>query len=347
MALTLKTSEKISLIGSLATMLAAGIPIFEVVNSLATDAKGNQKKILDTLRDDLSQGKRVYSTLAKFPKVFNKVTVNVIKASEEAGTLDVSLKDLRENIRRDAEFTDKIRSALIYPVFILVIFAAVLVLVLFLVVPKVAVVFKSLNIDLPLPTRILIFLSDLLVNNGIIVLGVLAALIIGVIVLFRAKRNFILNILFSLPYVSKLVGEIDMTRFARSMHLLLSSGIPITAALDLVDDIVMRKATVDIVAKSKEMVLAGKPLSAGFAASKTKIPTIVVKLIEAGERTGTLDESMQEIREHFDYQVTNSLKTVTSLIEPVMLVLVGIVVGGMMMSIIAPIYGLISQIGAR
>jgi len=301
MALTLKTSEKISLIGSLSTMLAAGIPIFEVVHSLAEDARGNQKKVLDTLSDDLAQGKRVYSTFAKFPRVFDKVTVNVIRASEEAGTLDVTLKDLRDNIRREAEFADKIRAALIYPIFILAVFGAVLIMVLFLVVPKVAVVFKSLKIDLPLPTRILIFLSDQLINNGIIILAALTTLVIGLVVLFRTKRNLILGMVYSLPIISKLVQQIDLTRFARSLHLLLTSGIPITAALDLVTDVVIRKDTADVIAKSKEMVLAGKPLSAGFAASKTKIPTIMIKLIEAGEQTGTLDESMQEIQEHFDY----------------------------------------------
>lgn len=347
MAPTLKPSEKISLVGNLATMLGAGIPIFEVVGSLADDAKGNPKKVLDTLKADLAQGRRVYQSFARFPRIFNKVTINVIKASEEAGTLDVALNDLRENIKREAEFNDKIKSALIYPVFILIVFAIVLILVLFLVVPKIATVFSRLRVDLPLPTRILIFLSNTLINYGLFVLLGLAALIVGGIFLFRAKRSVFLNILFSLPIISKLVREIDLTSFSRSLYLLLNSGIPIVSALELTQDVVVKKDMAEVIGRAQGMVQAGRPLSEAFADSEKQIPSIMVKLIEAGERSGSLDKSMKEIQEHFDYEVTGTLKTVTALIEPVMLVVVGIVVGGMMMSIIAPIYGLISQIGAR
>src|SRR5690348_15016226 len=114
--ISLKNSEKIALIGSLATMLTAGIPILDVVNSLLEDSKGNQRKILDALRADLMQGKHVYITFSKFPRVFDKVTVSVIKASEEAGTLDITLRDLKQTIQKDIEFSDKVRSAMVYPV---------------------------------------------------------------------------------------------------------------------------------------------------------------------------------------------------------------------------------------
>ena len=155
-----------------------------------------------------------------------------------------------------------------------------------------------------------------------------------------------LNVFFSFPLISRVVYQIDLTRFSRSLHLLLNSGLPITRALELTADVVIKKQTEEMIVHSKEMVLAGKPLSEGFAASKKKMPAIMIRLVEAGEKTGTLDKSMQEISEHLDYEVSNSLKIITSLIEPIMLVLVGIVVGGMMMAVIAPIYGLISQVGA-
>lgn len=344
---TISGAEKIGLVSNLSTMLSAGIPILEAVNSILEDMKGNQKIVLDTLREDLIQGKRIYSTFAKFPKVFDKVTVAVINASEEAGTLDVTLKDLKESVRKQLEFNDKIKSALVYPAFIFSVFFLVFMVILFVVVPKIADVFGRLKVELPVPTKILIGLSNILVHQGIFVAIGIGVFILLLVLLIRSKRGFFLNILFSLPLISKLVMEIDLTRFSRSLHLLLYSGIPISRALELVDDVVVRHDMTVIIRASREMVYAGKNLSDGLRLSKGKIPSIMIKLIEAGEKTGTLDKSLEDISEYFDYQVSNTLKTVISLIEPIMLVLVGIVVGGMMLAIIAPIYGLIGQVGQK
>lgn len=341
----LGNSEKVALIGSLATMLTAGIPILDVVNSLVEDAKGGQLKILTTLHEDLMQGKHVYVTFSKFPQVFNKVTVSVIKASEEAGTLDVTLQDLKQTVQKEIEFNNQVRSAMIYPIFIIGVFIAVLLMILVVVVPKITQVFSRLRVDLPLPTRILIFLSDLIVKNTVFVVAGLAIVIGGVILLYRRQRSVILELVYRLPVVSTLVQEIDITGFSRSLHLLLSSGLPITAALELTSDVVIRKRTADIIRQSREMVFAGKKLSEGFRAAKGYIPSLMIKLMEAGEKTGTLDKSMQDISEYYDYEVTNTLKTLTALLEPILLVLVGFAVGGMMIAIISPVYGLIGQVG--
>jgi type II secretory pathway component PulF len=344
---SLKNSEKMAFIGSIATMLSAGIPILDVVDSLLEDSKGGQLKILTLLHEDLMQGKHLYLTFSKFPRVFDKVTVSVIKASEEAGTLDVTLRDLKQTLQRDIEFSDKVRSAMIYPVFIIFIFLAVLLMILIVVVPKISTVFLRLRVELPLPTRILMFMSDLLVKNTVFVVGGLAIIIVGGAFLYRRQQKAILNILYSFPIVSKLIQEIDITRFSRSLHLLLSSGLPITAALELASDVVNRKKTADIIRRSRDMVFAGKKLSEGFRISKGYIPSLMIKLMEAGEKTGTLDKSMQDISEYYDYEVTNTLKTLTALLEPILLVVVGIFVGGMMLAIISPIYGLIGQVGGH
>jgi type II secretory pathway component PulF len=344
--LTLSGAEKIGLVSNLATMLTAGIPILEAVDSLLEDIKGSQKKVLETLREDLVQGRRVWATFAKFPRIFDKVTVSVIKASEEAGTLDTSLKDLKEQIRRQQEFDDKIRGAMIYPAFILLVFLGVFLVILLVVIPKIATVFTSLKFNLPLPTRILIFLSDIVVNHGILVLAGAIGLGGLAFLLFRWKRNFFIDILFSLPLISDLVTQIDLTRFSRSLYLLLSSGIPIGQALELTEDVVVKRKIARIIDDSRQMVMSGKNLSIGLRNAKGQIPGIMIKLIEAGEKTGSLDKSLADIAEYFDYQVSNTLKTILALIEPIMLFVIGIVVGGMMLSIIAPIYGLISQIGS-
>lgn len=344
---TIGSSEKIGLIGNLATMLSSGIPILDAVDSLLEDARGGQKKILETMRDDLIQGEHIHVTLAKFPRVFDRVTVSVIRASEEAGTLDITLKDLRGTIQKEMEFSDKVKTALIYPVFIIVVFLGVLLMILVVVIPKITTVFSRLHVILPLPTRILIFLSELVTQQTLSVLVGTLVVFFGGWVLFRRYRGIISNLFFSLPLVRGLVGEIDITRFSRSLHLLLASGIPIISALELTEGVVVRRKTSQVIARAREMVSSGKTLSEGLRWAKGYLPAIMIKLIEAGEKTGSLERAMQEISEYFDYQVGTTLKMLTSLLEPVLLVIVGVIVGGLMLAIISPIYGLIGQVGAR
>jgi len=344
---TLKGTEKLELIGSFATMLGSGISILEMVKSLSEDTKGGQKMILDEMHADLTQGRRIYVTFAKFPRVFDQVSVNVIRASEEAGTLDVALKDLRATLQKDMEFSDKVRSAMMYPLFIGVVFILILILILTFVIPKISTVFLQLQVPLPLPTRIMMFLSDLVVKNTLWFGSGLAAFATISYLILKYKRKQVFEIVYRLPLISTLVMQIDVTNLARNLSVLLMSGLPITQALELVSEVVVRRQMEKMLINSRAMVLAGRPLSEGFRADYGAVPNIVIKLVEAGEKTGTLDRSLQEISEYFDYKVTYTLKTLTSLLEPIMLVLVGAAVGGMMLAIIAPVYGLISQIGTR
>lgn len=342
---SLSSNEKIALISNLHTMLAAGIPILETIDSLLEDSKGAQKKLLQTMRQDLGQGQHMYVTFAKFPKIFDKVTISIIKSAEESGTLDTALNDLRINIKKEIEFNNKIQSALIYPAFIFVVFIVVMVVILVFVIPKISTVFSQLNVTLPLPTKILIFLSNALLTYTIPIVTVVIILAGAVFYFFKKNRAFFVRVLTSLPLVSTLTQQIDLTRFTRSLYLLLSAGIPITVALELTQNVVIKKNVANAIKHAKNYVYGGKKLSEGFRDSSKVIPPIMIKIIEAGERSGSLDKSMLDVSEFLDYQVSNSLKTLTALIEPLMVVGVGILVGGMMMAIIAPIYQMIGQIG--
>ncbi|MEI6533163.1 MAG: type II secretion system F family protein [Candidatus Roizmanbacteria bacterium] len=339
-------NEKIGLISNLSTMLAAGIPILETVDSILEDVKGNQRKLLQALRDDLIEGKRISATFAKFPNIFDKVTVNIIKAAEEAGNLDVALKDLKENIKREMEFGDKVRSAFIYPGLIFIVFSGVILLILVFVVPRIATVFSRLNVALPLPTRVLIFISNALLTYTIPIILITIVTIISSVMLYKAKRRQFLQMILSLPLISDLGQLIDLTHFTRSMFLLLTSGIPITTALELAQETILNKRVEKAISQSRNMILSGKRLSEGLKANKKCIPSIMIKIVEAGEKSGTLDRSMSDITEFLDYQVTNTLKMLTTLMEPLILIFAGGLIGGMMLSIIAPIYSIISQVGS-
>jgi type II secretory pathway component PulF len=342
--ITLSDNDKIAFISNMSTMLSAGIPILDVVESLLDDAKGNQKKILQVLKADLGQGRHVSYSFGRFPKVFDKVTVNVIKASEEAGTLDEALKDLKNTIRKDMEFNDSIKSALTYPFFILIVFCVVMGVILVFVMPRITQVFTSLHAHLPLPTQILIDLSNLILTYTIpIIVGTIVA-ISSLIFFYRTNKRYIVSAFVSLPGISGLARDIDLVRFTRSLHLLLTAGIPITSALELTQDVVTKREIRRIVLHTKSLVYEGKRFSQGLRDGKKEIPSIMIKIVEAGEISGSLDRSLTDVAEYLDYEVSRKIKTLTALIEPIMLVGVGFLVGGMMVSIIAPIYNLIANI---
>lgn len=345
--LNIKTSEKLELISNLTTMLSAGISILEIVDSLTEDTKGNQKKLLEELRADLVQGNHVAYSFAKFPRVFDTVTVNLISAAEETGTLDVTLKDLTESIKRETEFKDKIKAALAYPLIIFVVFFGVLLMILFVVIPKISVVYKQLHAPLPLPTQILIWMSNILTTYTIQVFSGGILIIIVLAIVYKKNRKVFAYALFSLPLISNLGRQIDLTRFTRSMHLLLSAGIPISTSLELAEGTVFKREVGKAIEHSREAVVSGKKLSDGFKETKHVFPSIMIKITEAGEKSGSLEKSMQDISIYLEYQVSNTLQTVTALLEPIMLVVVGIVVGGMMIAIITPIYGIINEVSIK
>jgi type IV pilus assembly protein PilC len=342
---TLSTNDKLAIISNLATMLKAGIPILEAVDSLRDDSKGGQKKVLDTLAEDLIQGKGVSYSFARFPKIFNKVAVNIIKAAENAGTLDTTLIDLKESIKRDMEFSGRIKEALVYPALIMVVFVGISLMILTFVIPKISTVFSNLHVEMPLVTKVMIFMSDIILKQTIPLIISLVIIFTLAYFIFKRQKKNILNLITKLPYISDLSKKIDVTRFSRTLYLLLSSGIPINSALQLSEDVVLRKDVAKAIKHLSEIVLSGKKISIGLKDYKKIFPTILIKITEAGEKTGTLDKAMQEASEYMDYEVASSLKTVTTLIEPLMLVLVGVAVGGMIMSIISPIYGMVGQLG--
>lgn len=343
--LTLPSNEKLGLLSNLSTMVNAGLTMSEAVESLNSDATGNLKILLTGVAADINQGKPLYSALVKYPQIFDTVTVTIIKAAEESGTIDVVLKDVKATVKKDIEFTDKIKSALTYPMIIFVVFAGVLLLLLTFVIPKISSVFLKLRVDLPLPTRVMMYVSNIIVNYTIPTLVVSAGVILLLVFLYKKQKRLFIRILLGLPYVSVMARQIDLTRFCRSMYLLLTSAIPLYTALQLTETVAVKSEIVAAIVRARDFVGTGKRMTDGLHGQKA-IPALMVKIIEVGERSGTLDKSMQDLTEYFDYQVTNSLQYLATLLEPVILVAVGVMVGGMMMAIIAPIYNLIGQVGS-
>lgn len=344
-SITLSGKEKLILFDNLGTMLSAGIPLSEALTSFAAEAEGNLHIVLEILKYDVNEGTTLASSFARLPSAFDPVVVSLLRAAEEAGTLDVTLKkELTKAIKRDMDFTDRIKAAALYPITVMVVFCVVLVLFLTVVVPRIAQVFQALRVTLPLPTKIIIVISQTFLANTILINGLLIVIAFLLWYFYKKKRNVLLGMISSLPIISSLVIKIDLARFTNTMSLLLSSGIPITEVLTLSEEVVAKKEMRAAINKTKEAVLSGKNVSDGIKLAKGMFPGIMVLMVEAGEKSGTLEQSLAELSEYFEAQVTSALKQISTLIEPILLVAVGVLVGGLMLSIIAPLYDLISHI---
>jgi type II secretory pathway component PulF len=345
--LPISATEKYVIMSELATMLKAGIPAVEALQALINDAKGNSRKVLQTIQDDLNQGTRISDSLRKMPSTFDAITVNLISTGEEAGTLETSLRDIANGIKKDNDLLEKVKSALIYPLMVMGVFGGVMIIILTFVIPRVASVFSKLRVTLPTPTRILIGMSNALTQNTAVVLIALAVVVVVIVYLYQTKKAMLFNALSKLPVINKLVKEIDITRFAHTMHLLLVAGIPINKALELAQQVITQHKTAKALVTCREYVVSGRQLSEGMREHGEIFPGVMIRITEVGEKSGSLEESMQDITEYFDAKVSNSLKNLTVLLEPILILIVGVLIGGMMLAIVAPIYNLIGQIRSR
>jgi type II secretory pathway component PulF len=181
-------------------------------------------------------------------------------------------------------------------------------------VPKISTVFMRLNVELPLPTQILIGMSQALTQYTIFVALGAVAFCAGIFLLYREKKREFLHLLFMLPVVSLLAKQIDLTRFSRSLYLLLNAGIPIAAALELTQEVVLKREVAESIAHCKEVVLAGSQLSEGLKKAKGIFPNIMIKITEAGEKSGSLDKSMQDVSDYLDYQVEKTIMIITTFV---------------------------------
>lgn len=337
--------DRLSLFTGLSTMLMAGISILDAVESLLTDSKGNPRKVLTQLRSSLYNGQPLSKMLEQMPRAFDPVSVNLIRSAEAGGTLETTLHDIVVSTKKEMAFSDQLRITMIYPLFVMVIFFGIIVLMLTFVIPRVASVFTNMDVKIPLVTRIMMKCSIFFLANWVSVAIVFVILIALVVVIIRSNKRLAVSIVLSLPMLRTLGTNIDLARFCRSFGLLMHAGVPIVEALDLSERVVHKKRIVSVVQQMKIDVSAGKPLAMSMRVPKSIIPPIMSRSIKTAESSGALDQTLQNLTEYFDEQVSESLKILSSLVEPILIIMVGVMVGALMISIIAPIYSMISQIG--
>lgn len=342
----LRGKDKLALFTDMSTMLTAGIPIMEIIESLSHDTKGDMRVILGTLHRSLVNGEPLSQGMAAFPRTFDPVTLNTMRAAETGGTLEETLQDIVRTLKKELEFSGTIHTAMIYPAFIGVLFLGIILLMLTFVIPRISEVFTSLHVAMPPATRLMIAMSSFFVVNWITVTAAALVAFASISLFIKSNSRAIVRALLNMPGLRRLGINIDLARMTRSFALLIRAGIPLDEALVLSKRVVRKPQILRAIEHMQHNIDAGRSLGSNLREMQHVIPPIMARSIETAESSGTLEQTMQNLAEYFDEQVNASLKAATALMEPVIIVVIGMMVGALMITIIAPIYNMISQISA-
>ena len=342
-----KMSEQILFTKNLSGMLHAGLSLYRAISVLEKQTKNPaMSKILLALGAEIDGGGTLSSGLEKFPKVFSKLFVSMVRAGEESGNLDKTLTEIGISLEKSNDLTKRIKGALIYPG---VIFSAMIligILMLAFVVPTLAKTFKDTGAKLPGTTQFIISLGDFFSNHLLLAIIGFAVLVSGSMYLFRAPfmAKYIDYVVIRLPAIGTMSKELNTARTARTMSSLLFSGVPITRAIEITQDVVQNVYYKKVLVEAKDVIERGAPLSEVFKAHTDLYPIMMSEMMQVGEETGKLSDMLLEIASFYEGEIENRTKNLSTIIEPVLMVFIGVAVGFFAVSMIQPMYSLVNVI---
>lgn len=340
---TVPQIDKITFCRYLSTMLASGLSLSDGVEVLREETKHPlMRRILGDITYSLEQGQQLSSVFERYPYVFEPYFLTLTRAGEVSGKLVDVLKYLEMELRAEYSLKAKIKGALLYPLIVFIAMIGIGFFMFFFVLPQIGRVFLDLKLPLPLFTRLLFTLSIALSKQMIplVVAGIVGVVFVIYGLRRREVRDFLFIFLKPIPMVRHLIKKLDMARFNRIFSTLLKSAVPITEALEISLSSLTWYEYRRLAHTMPEKIRQGKSLA--MVAKETKLfPVLMIQMIQAGEKTGTLDASLADLASFYEEEVEEELKNLTQIIEPVLMLLVGIAVGIMILSIIAPIYSVI------
>jgi len=328
----------------MATLFEAQVSALRVFQLLASQSENPAlRKQLGEVADDLQSGSTISEAMSKHPDVFSEFYVNMVKSGEESGKLDSTLMYLADYLDRTHEITSKVRTALIYPGFIIFTFLAVMILMLTVVIPKISTILTDSGQDVPVYTKVVIGLSNFFVTYGVFLL---IALVIGGFFLWRylktgVGRESLDKLKITFPAVQQLYRKLYLSRIADNMNVMLLSGIPIVRGLDLTSKIVDNKIFENALNRAGEDVKSGSSISDALVKSG-EIPGIFIQMVKIGEETGQLGNILKTLASFYRREVTNAIDAIVGLIEPVMVVMLGLGVAFLLAAVLIPIYNISS-----
>jgi type IV pilus assembly protein PilC len=329
----------------LSVLIDAELPLIQSLGILEEQQKNSYfKNVIKTVKEDVEAGSTLNQAKRKHPKAFDDLYCNLIASGEQSGSLDIMLRRLSEFIEKNVRLRSKVKQAMIYPVAIVIFAIVVAIFLLWKVIPVFANIFRDLGAELPWLTAMVVSLSDFVQKYIVFVIGGLVALVLA----FRYYRSTAPGrwstdrLILKLPIFGPLLYKVAMTRVTRTLATLISGGVPMLEALKITSttagNVIIEKEITD----ARKLVSEGKTMAESFKQSG-KFPTMMLQMINVGEATGTLDEMLSKLANFYDEEVDTAVAAMLSVLEPILLVFVGAMVGGLVVSMYLPIFSLMQQ----
>jgi len=334
--------DKIFFTKHLSVMIKSGIPISEAISSLMSQSSNqNLKRILKSINESILNGQSFEKSLSKFPKVFDSFYVYMVKVGEDSGNLEKNLEYLATYLKKDAEFKKKVFSASLYPAIVLVTAIVVGGGISLFALPKLIDLFKSMDVKLPVATQVLLFFAETMRDYGFLIFGALILLILLIrflitipVIKLGWERFWLAS-----PAIGIFLQNVQMSQLSRNLGVMLKSGLPISQTLETQIQTTSNLVFRNYIKKIQSGVEKGESIAEILDSKKFKFfPLIATRMIEVGEKTGKLDESFLYLGDFFEEEVENASKNLTAILEPILLLVVGLIVAFMAIAIISPIY---------
>ncbi|MFH1291680.1 MAG: type II secretion system F family protein [bacterium] len=343
----IKTIEKILFISHLKTMIKAGLSLVEALKILSQEIENKKlKKIIGQIKQGVEKGKQLSEMLALYPKIFPSIYVSMIGAGETAGKMEQALEQVVLQMKKSHELNSKIRGAMIYPAVIITAMTGISIEIVFFVLPKIMVLFKDFDAELPLATRILISITDFTQLYGLwIIIGmVLFAILIHFLLKNPKIKRLVHIMVLKLPIFGTIVKKISLARFTLTMSSLLESTIPIIQAANICSEVQTNVIYRENLIETSESLKKGDALSDILSKYPKTFPPMVTEMIMVGEASGKTEHMLKELAEYYTNEVDTTTKNFTTIIEPIIILILGLAVAGIAVAVIMPMYSLAQNI---
>jgi len=328
------------------TMIDAGLPIVQCLTVLSEQSESKVlRPITATIARDVEGGSTLAEAFAKYPRTFDELFINMLAVGEAAGVLDTVLQRLATYIEKAASLKRKVKSAMVYPVTIISVAILVVIFMMTFVIPTFAKMFEGLGADLPLPTKIVVWMSNFTRRYILFILAGLIGFVFALRAYYRTPQGSMIidRLMLKVPIVGRLVQKVAVARFSRTLGTLISSGVPILEGLRITARSAGNRVVEKAVMEARENVTAGRPLSEPLRGAPV-FPLMVVHMISVGESTGALDQMLTKVADFYDDEVDTAVGTLMSLLEPVMIVILGVIIGGLVVALYLPIFKIVTLI---
>lgn len=329
----------------LATMISSGLPLTEALIVLRSQKSGALQRVIVQILADVEEGESLSSSMSKHPMAFSTSYIALIKSGELGGVLDNVLTRLADNLEKRQEFKGRVKGAFVYPVIIVVGMIIVALIMIIFVIPRMLSIYEQFDAELPLPTKVLLGISDAMIRFWPLLLALFAALVYGLKIYHNTKagRRKIDEKILKIPLLGSLQQQILLTDMTRNLSLMLGSGVSIIESLNISAKVVSNVVISDGLKDAARMVEKGFPMAFAFSRHPEAFPYILSQMIAVGEETGKMDEVLEKLSHVFEVESDQKLKALTAAVEPTILIFLGIGVAFLVIAVIMPIYNLTTQ----